>query len=111
MVGKRRTISMRWYAWTEAEPIWAYSALVAFVLSMLGLVIHLGGGWLMNAIGQSGLVGVVRTVGLLMLIGFDALLLFITGFRKQWWWFTFFIYITVGVLGWEIASYFFGSQL
>jgi hypothetical protein len=65
---------------------------------MAGLVMHLG-----------VLSGLWRTVGLWMLIGFDALLLGITGFRKQWWWFTFFVYITLGVIGWEIASYFFGK--
>lgn len=108
-MSKRKTISQRWYAWTDKEPLWAYLALGSFALSMLGLVIHLGGGWLMNFLGYSALVGLVRTIGLFMLIGFDASLLAITGFRKQWWWFTFFIYITLGVLGWEIASYFFGS--
>lgn len=89
--------------------MWAYLALASFSLSMLGLVIHLGGGFIMQAIGQAGLVGLVRTVGLFMLIGFDASLLFITWLRKQWWWFSFFIYITLGVIGWEIASYFFGN--
>lgn len=108
-MSKRKTISQRWYAWTEAEPLWAYLALASFSLSMLGLVVHLGGGWLMNAIGFSGLVGIVRTVGLFMLIGFDLSLLGITWFRKQMWWFTFFCYITLGVIGWEIASYFFGN--
>ena len=107
---KRQTISQRWYAWTEKEPFWAYLALMSFALSMLGLVVHLGGGWLMVHLGMASLVGLCRTIGLLMLIGFDVSLLAITGFRKQWWWFTFFCYITVGVLGWEIASYFFGSQ-
>jgi hypothetical protein len=82
---------------------------MSFALSMFGLTLHLGGGWAMAMMGLPQLVGVTRTIGLLMLIGFDVSLLAITGFRKQWWWFTFFIYITVGVLGWEVASYFFGS--
>jgi len=107
---KRQTISQRWYQWTEKEPVWAYSALASFAIAMLGLEIHLGGGWLMNAIGQPGLVGIMRTIGLVMLIGFDVALLAITFFRKQIWWFSFFCYITIGVIGWEIASYFFGSQ-
>jgi len=106
---KRQTISQRWYQWTEKEPFWAYLALMSFALSMFGLTLHLGGGWAMAMMGLPQLVGVTRTIGLLMLIGFDVSLLAITGFRKQWWWFTFFIYITVGVLGWEVASYFFGS--
>ena len=110
-MSKRQTISQRWYAWTEKDPNWANAALISFVLSVgVGLPIHLGGGWLMTAIGLPELVGLMRTIGLVMLIGFDAALLFITAFRKQWWWFTFFCYITVGVIGWEIASYFFGSQ-
>ena len=66
---------------------------------MIGLTIHLG------------IEGLWRTLGLLMLIGFDAGLLFITFYRKQYWWAWFFVYITIGVLGWEVASYFFGSRL
>ncbi len=110
-MSKRQTISQRWYAWTDVDPFWAYSALISFILSVgVGLPVHLGGGWVMAHIGHPELVGLVRTIGLFMLIGFDASLLFITAFRKQWWWFSFFCYITVGVLGWEVASYFFGSQ-
>jgi hypothetical protein len=97
MSEKRKTISTRWREWAFKEPKWAYSALICFALSMAGLVMHLG-----------VLSGLWRTVGLWMLIGFDVGLLGITAFRKQWWWFTFFVYITVGVIGWEIASYFFG---
>ena len=111
-MAKRKTISQRWYAWTEAEPKWANAALISFVLSVgVGLPIHLGGGWLMTAIGLPQFVGLVRTVGLFMLIGFDASLLFICFFRKQWWWGGLFSYITVGVLLAEIGSYFFGSKL
>ena len=99
-MAKRKTISQRWYAWNEKEPAWSYSALWCFILSVgVGLPMHLG------------IPGVLRTVGLFMLIGFDAGLLFITAFRKQWWWFTFFCYITLGVGAWEIASYFFGSRI
>jgi len=97
-MGKRKTISTRWKDWAIKEPLWAYSALACFALSMSGLVIHLG-----------VLSGLWRTVGLVMLIAFDGLLLGITGFRKQWWWFSFFVYVTLGVIGWEVASYFFGS--
>ena len=94
---KRKTISQRWYAWNLLEPMWSYSALGCFILAMIGLTIHLG------------IPGVMRTIGLFMLIGFDAGLLFITFFRKQLWWAWFFVYITVGVIGFEIASYFFGG--
>jgi len=96
--GKHKTISTRWKEWAQKEPIWAYSALACFALSMAGLCIHLG-----------VLGGLWRTVGLVMLIGFDALLLGITALRKVWWWFAFFTYVTVGVIGFEIASYFFGG--
>jgi hypothetical protein len=109
-MSKRKTISQRWYAWTDLEPLWAYLALGSFSLSMLGLEIHLGGGWLCVALGQPELVGLFRTIGLFMLIGFDVSLLAICFFRKQWWWFWFFVYITVGVIGFEIASYFWGSR-
>jgi hypothetical protein len=97
-MSKPKTISQRWKEWAEIEPGWAYSALLCFGLSMAGLVIHLG-----------VLSGLWRTIGLIMLIGFDAGLLFITAFRRVWWWFSFFCFISVGVIGWEIASYFFGG--
>jgi hypothetical protein len=107
---KRKTISQRYYAWFDAEPFWAGLALGSFALAMFGLTLHLGGGWAMAMMGQPQLVGVARTVGLFMLIGFDVSLLAITFFRRQLWWFYFWLYVTIGVLGFEIASYFFGSQ-
>jgi len=110
-MSKRHTISQRWYKWTDKEPIWAYLALISFALSMIGLVIHLGGGWLCIKLLHTELVGLVRTIGLLMLIGFDSLLLLITWIRKQFWWFWFFAYVTIGVLGFEVASYFFGGTV
>lgn len=94
-MSKGKTISTRWKEWTAKEPTWAYSALVAFFLAVgVGLTMHLAV--------QSGLW---RTVGLVMLIGFDVILLGITAFRRQWWWFCFFCYITIGVIVFEIASY------
>lgn len=109
-MSKRQTISQRWYAWFDVEPVWAALGLGSFALSMAGLTIHLGGGWFVTLIGHHELVGLMRTIGLFMLIGFDASLLFITAFRKQWWWFALFCYITIGVIVAEIGSYFFGSQ-
>ena len=97
-MSKKQTISTRWKVWAETEPFWAYTALTCFALSMAGLTIHLG-----------ILGGLWKTVGLVMLIGFDAGLLGITAYRKQWWWFGLFTYITIGVIGAEIGSYFFGS--
>jgi hypothetical protein len=96
---KPKTISMRWWAWKAVDPVFAALAACAFSLSMSGLVIHWVG------------FGLWRTVGLWMLIGFDVILLTITFVRARkfpdvWWWFTFFCYITVGVIGWEIASCF-----
>lgn len=110
-MSKRQTISQRWYAWCDVDPVWCLTATACFFLSVgFGLPLHLIGGWIVGHLGHPELVGLVRTVGLLMLIGFDACLLFITWFRKQWWWFSFFCYITIGVLCWEVGSYFFGSQ-
>jgi hypothetical protein len=112
-MGKRRTISQRWYAWVDipTETVWANLALLSFILSVgIGLPMHLGGGWLMKFLGHPELVGLVRTVGLFMLIGFDGSLLFLTFWRRQLWWAWFFVYITVGVLFFEAASYFWGSQ-
>jgi hypothetical protein len=97
-MSKGKTISTRWKEWAEKEPFWAYTCLASFLLAMIGLTIHLG-----------VLSGFWRTFGLIMLIAFDCGILFITAFRKIWWWFTFFVYITLGVIGWEIASYFFGG--
>jgi len=98
-MGKRRTISQRWAIWTKNEPLWAYLALTCFAMAMFGLTIHLG------------VSGFWSGVGLWLLIGFDIGLLTITLIRKQIWWFSFWAYVTLGVVGWEIASYFFGSRL
>lgn len=97
---KGKTISRRWWEWAGVDKIWSWLAATAFSLAMIGLVVHLVG------------VGVWRTIGLWTLIGFDATLLSITFFRAKkypgvWWWFSLFCYITLGVICWEIASYFF----
>jgi len=98
--GKRLTISSRWRLWAYAEPIWANLALACFLIAMVpGLGMHL-----------FVLQGFWRTAGLYILLAGDAGALAITAYRKQWWWHTFFWYITLGVIGWEIASYFFGSR-
>jgi len=102
MSGKRLTISSRWRLWAQASPIdfWAsHVALASFLVAMVGLYLHLfvwSGFW--------------RTFGLCLLIGGDSITLGITAWRKRWWWHNLFWYITVGVIGWEIASYFFGSR-
>ena len=96
-MSKRKTISQRWYKWGETDPFWAYTALYCFLFAMIGLAIHLG------------MPGVFKTIGLSMLIICDCGLLFITAFRKIWWWFSFWCYVTFGVITWELASYFLGS--
>lgn len=98
--GKRLTISSRWRLWAYKEPVWANLCLLSFCIAMVpGLGMHL-----------FVLSGPLRTAGLIILLAFDGICLAITAFRKQWWWHTFFWYVTVGVIGWEIASYFFGSR-
>lgn len=95
---KGKTISTRWREWAEKEPFWAYTALICFFLSMVGLTVHL---WVLS--------GPVRQWGLIALIGFDCGTLAITGWRKQWWWFSFFSAITICVIVWELASLLFGG--
>lgn len=99
MSEKRLTISNRWRDWTLKEPVWAYLALFCFIIAMLGLAVHLG-----------VLSGFWRTAGLWVLLAGDAGAIAITAYRKQFWWTTLFIYITFGVIVWEIGSYFFGSR-
>jgi len=99
MSGKKLTISSRWRVWTEKEPVWAYACLACFLTAMVGLTIHLG-----------VLGGFWRQAGLVILLAFDGACIAITALRKQWWWHTLFWYITTGGIGWEIASYFFGSR-
>lgn len=99
---KKKTISRRWWDWSEQDRIWSWLAAVSFLLAMIGLFIHWVG------------FGVFRTIGLWMLIGFDSVVLLITFFRAKkfptvWWWFWFFTHITISVVCFEIASYFFGG--
>lgn len=101
-MGKRLTISSRWRIWAQSSKldfIASNVALCSFLVAMVGLFIHLliwDGFW--------------RIFGLCLLIGGDSITLGITAWRKQWWWHTFFWFVTAGVIGWEVASYFFGSM-
>ena len=97
MSEKKLTISNRWREWAEKEPIWAYTTLASFIISILGLGLHL-----------AVLHGLWRTVGLWVLILCGAWTQTALFLRKRWWWFTFHAYIVLGVIGWELASYFFG---
>ena len=95
---KKLTISNRWRDWAKVEPVWAYSALILMAVGLAGLIVHL---WVLG--------GVIRSVGLWVMIaggfGCEAILCL----RKQWWWATYWgICVLLGVGAWEIASYFFG---
>ena len=94
-MSSKKTISTRYKDWIIAEPIWAYLTLFCFGMVFVGLMIHLG-----------VIAGALRYWGLVMVIVFDSLAILITALRKQWWWCSFFGFITTGVIGWELASYF-----
>ena len=66
--------------------------------SIAGLGLHLG-----------FLYGLWRNIGLGILIVFAIWTQTALGLRKMWWWFTFHVYIVLGVIGWELISYFFGG--
>ena len=127
-MSKKKTISQRWYRWNEVDPAWSYSALISFIGSVCFLGLHLGivdafwfficklTGWNFVPI----YTGLFRTIGLFGLIGLACYTEAVMFFRAKkfpelaelvWWWFTFHTYVVLGVIGWEIASYFFGSQL
>ena len=114
-MGKRQTISQRWYEWNSIEPWWSIPCLFSFIGSVVFLGVHLGADWIFPLIGHPELVGVGRTIGLCGLIGLASVTETILFFRAKklptlWWWFWFHTYVVIGVVGWEIASYFFGSQ-
>ena len=97
MSDKNKTISTRYADWIKAEPLWAYLCLFCFGLVFLGLMTHLG-----------FIRGFPRQAGLIVLIIGDIGAIGISAWRKIYWWTSFYIFITIGVLGWEIASYFLG---
>ena len=100
-MGKGKTISTRWKEWAQAEPAWAYSALAFMMIAFASLGAHL-----------AILSGLWRTVGLISMIVFACLCELILTLRKQWWWASYWgICVLLGVGAWEIASYFFGSQV
>jgi len=89
-----KTISNRWRDWAENEPAWAYTALGLMATAFLGLIVHL-----------AVLHGVIRQIGLIVMIvcgvGCEIVLLV----RKQWAWGSFWgICVLLGVGLWEIAS-------
>lgn len=98
-MSKGKTISTRWKEWAKAEPFWSYIALYTMLWSFLGLIVHL-----------AVLEGFLRTAGLVCMIMGAFMVEFILFFRKQWWWLSFWTYVILGVIGWEVASYFFGAR-
>lgn len=97
-MSEHKTISTRFKEWIEKDPFLAYLDLFCFGMVFVGLMVHLG-------VTQ----GPLRTIGLFVLIFGDIGAIGIASLRKIWWWASFYIFITVGVVGWEIASYFFGG--
>jgi hypothetical protein len=94
-MASKKTISTRWRDWDIQDPLWARICLTCFMLVMIGLGVHL-------AVHH----GPIRQGGLVLLIVADSLAILITAFRKQWYWFGFFIYMTIGVIVFELVSYF-----
>ena len=97
---KRQTISTRFSEFTKAEPFWSKVTLVLLALSLLGLWVHL---WV--------LTGLVRTLGLISMIAFVSMAEVILFWKRQLWWGFFWLGIILLVVGFEAASYFFGSKL
>ncbi len=93
-----KTISTRWKEWAQKEWWWSYPCLCSFIGSILGLGVHL---WVLH--------GPFRTYGLIAMIGLATTTEAILWYRKQYLWLGFHTYIIVGVIGWEIGSYFFGG--
>ena len=95
IVGK--TISTRYKDWIKEDPLWAYTCLFCFGLVFVGLMVHLAviDHWM-------------RKAGLVVLIVGDIGAIGISGWKRKYWWASFFLFITFGVISWEIASYFLG---
>lgn len=97
-IKKKKTISTRFSDWMKLEPIWSRLALILMCSSVgVGLFTHL---WILS--------GMWRTIGLIYMIVAALITEAIYIFRKIWWWASFWGYVILGVIGWEIASYFFG---
>ena len=104
---KRVTLTQRWRKWCwgseghPAEPWWAMSALACMMLAFASLGIHLG---VVN--------GTVSGIALITMCSFAAICDAILALRKQWWWFWYWTScVIVGVIIFEILSYFVGGQL
>lgn len=96
-MSKGKTISTRWKEWAEKEPFWAYTALYTMMAAFAGLGVHL-----------AVLSGFWRTAGLVVMCVGAGIVEAILAFRRQCWWLGFWTYVILGVIGVELASYFFG---
>ena len=104
---KRVTLTQRWRKWCwgseghPAEPGWAMSALACMMLAFASLGIHLG---VPN--------GTVSGIALITMCTFAGLMEAICIYRKQWWWAAYWgLCVIIGVIVFEILSYFVGGQL
>jgi len=97
MVDKKKTISTRWTDFTKNNKFLARLALILQAMSLNGLWLHL---WVLS--------GVWRTVGLIAMIVFISVAQIILYCKRVMWWFWFWNCIIALVIGFEIASYFFG---
>jgi hypothetical protein len=81
--------------------MWANSALLSMLLAFISLIIHLG---VKN--------GDISGIALITMMIFAALCDVIFVLRKQWWWFWYWTScVIVGVIVFEIFSYYVGGQL
>ena len=106
-MAKRVTLTQRWRKWCwgseghPPEPFWAMTALISMMLAFASLGLHLG---VKN--------GTVSGIALITMCVFAALCDVIFVLRKQWFWFWYWTScVIVGVIVFEIASYFFGGLL
>jgi len=104
---KRVTLTQRWRKWCwgseghPPEPVWAMSALASMFLAFVSLILHLG---VKN--------GTISGIALITMCVFAAITDIICALRKQWFWFWYWTScVIVGVIVFEIASYFFGGKL
>jgi len=106
-MSKRKTISTRWSDWTRISVLDKWLARITLIMlatSLNGLWLHL---WVLQ--------GVWRTVGLVTMIVMVTLAEGIMVWRATkhptvWWWVGFWGAIISLVIGFEVASYYFGGQ-
>ena len=101
-MSKRVTLTNRWREWWKVEPFWAYLALATMMLSFLSLGMHL----------LFFLPGLYRTIGLWAMGAFAGITEVLFIIRRQLWWSLFWgICVILGVIVFEILSYFVGKPI